>query len=274
LWCSHAWTPIPCRALGYAIGPFKVLEDPEYFGPSAFLFDQQDTKDDDDDDDDYDGGTKPFVDRLAAFLENARTRGEGVRQAYFAPLFERKYIYAGVGSNVNRTLLPNTTIRLLQLSAQQIKTSDQLDQTVTFATTGVAHRALSLMRDVLAVPTYRTNSYTQIWIPDAVYGGCTSGALHTCPEVLINPFLGGAIMDSRLLPPVGARLPFYQGGRVLQFLQARCAVRGWITAALPMGGHDDVGTGYLLAVIESFLMSLYERGHGGQGEGRFHAFFC
>jgi hypothetical protein len=124
------------------------------------------------------------------------------------------------------------------------------------------------MRDVLAAPTYRTYSYTQIWIPSAVHGGCTSGALHNCPEVLINPFLGGAIMDSRLLPPVGYRLPFYQGGRVLQFLQARCAVRGWITAALPVGGHDDVGTGYIFSLVESLIMSLYERGHGGQGEGK------
>jgi hypothetical protein len=85
--------------------------------------------------------------------------------------------------------------------------------------------------------------------------------------VINNPFLGGAVFDSRQLPPVDSRLPFYQGGRALQFLQARCAIRGWIVAALPLGGNDDVGNGYLLTLIESFIMSLYERGHGGQGEG-------
>jgi hypothetical protein len=126
------------------------------------------------------------------------------------------------------------------------------------------------MRDVLALPVYRTTAYTQIWIPHAVHGGNTSGALADCPEVQLNVFLGGAILDSRLLPPVPAsRLPYYQGGggRALQFQQARCAVRGWITAALPLGGHDDVGNGYLLTLVESLITSLYERGHGGWGEG-------
>jgi len=75
-------------------------------------------------------------------------------------------------------------------------------------------------------------------------------------------------MDSRNLPPPGYRLPYYAGGRVLQFLQARCVIRGWITAALPMGTfYDDIGMGYIHSVFESFLMSLYERGHGAIGEG-------
>ena len=258
VWCSHTWTPIPCRSLGFAVGPFKVLEDPEYFGPSAL--------DDKDDDDDNEDEKESFEERLAAFLDGARKHGEGIRQAYFAPLFERKHIHTQTGA-AQTFLLPNTTLRLLPPTPQQRELAERLDQTLTFATTGVPHRALSLMRDVLALPVYRTASYTQIWIPNAVHGGCTSGALHCCPEVLVNHFLGGSIMDSRLLPPVGSRLPFYQGGRVLQFLQARCAVRGWITAALPLGGDDDVGNGYLFSLIESFVMSLYERGHGGQGEG-------
>ena len=74
-------------------------------------------------------------------------------------------------------------------------------------------------------------------------------------------------MDSRLLPQPGYRLPFHSGGRVLQMLQARSAIRGWITAALPLGGRDDVGLGFILTLFESFLMSLYERGHGAHGEG-------
>jgi hypothetical protein len=89
-----------------------------------------------------------------------------------------------------------------------------------------------------------------------------------CPEVGgCNPFLGGAIMDSTLLPPPGMRLPYYEGGKYLQFLQARNAIRGWVRTALPLGSNDDVGQGYLLCVIESFLMGLYEKGHGAFGEG-------
>jgi hypothetical protein len=164
-------------------------------------------------------------------------------------------------------LLPNSEIRLAALSPRQKELSGMLETVIKFATAGVVHRALALMRDVLALPTYRTASYSQIWIPDAVHGGVTSGALHNCPECLTNSFLGGAILDSRLLPPVNMRLPFYQGGRVLQFLQARCAIRGWTLAALPIGGNDDVGAGYLHMVVESFIMSLYERGHGGSGKG-------
>lgn len=56
-------------------------------------------------------------------------------------------------------------------------------------------------------------------------------------------------------------------GRSLQFLQARNAIRGWTRAALPLGSDDDVGQGYLHALVETYLMSLYERGHGAFGEG-------
>ena len=137
------------------------------------------------------------------------------------------------------------------------------------STIGVPNRALSLMRDVLALPAYRTSSYTQIWIPNAhMSGDSCGGNMVGCPEVGgCNAFLGGAILDSTLLPPPGMRLPFYDGGRCLQFLQARNAVRGWIRAALPLGSNDDVGQGYLHALVEAFLMSLYERGHGAFGEG-------
>jgi hypothetical protein len=89
-----------------------------------------------------------------------------------------------------------------------------------------------------------------------------------CPEVGgCNTFLGGAIMDSTLLPPPGMRLPYYEGGKYLQFLQARNAIRGWVRTALPLGSNDDIGQGYLHALIESFIMSLYERCHGAFGEG-------
>jgi hypothetical protein len=252
VWCSCSWTPIPARSLGFAIGPFKVLEDLEYFGPGAIAGDEDE------------GFGVSLEDRHQAFVDAARKGGEGIRQVYFAPLFERKHIHVDADSR----LLPDTVIRLAPLKAQQKEVASGLQKLMHYATVGVVHRSLSLMRDVLALPSYRTSSYTQVWIPNAVHGGVTSGSLHDCPEVMVNPFLGGAILDARLLPPVGSRLPYYQGGRVLQFLQARCAVRGWITSTLPLGPGDDVGSGYIFSLIESFLMSMYERSHGAHGEGK------
>lgn len=250
VWATQIWTPTPIRSLGFAVGPFKVLEDPEYFN--------EETDDDDEDESLGEDGTDQ-----RDFVEAARKNGEGIRQVYFAPLYERKYIHI----DADMMLLQNTILELPRLKSRFLKMSLDLDQTVLASTAGVPLCALSLLRNVLALPTYRTTSYTQIWIPNAVHGGSTSGALHCCPDVLVNPFLGGSIMDARLLPSVGCRLPYYNGGRVLQMLQARCAVRGWITAALPLGECDDVGFGYIHALVESFLMSIYERGHGAYGEG-------
>ena len=250
VWASQVWTPAPIRSVGFAVGPFKILEDPEYFSGEN--------------DDDEDAEEENETDQNA-FIEAARENGEGIRQAYFAPLHERKYIHL----SADMKLLQQTTFELPQISQRFVEASRDLDQAVIVSTAGVTLRALSLFRDVLALPTYRTSSYTQIWIPDAVHGGSTSGALHCCPEVFVNPFIGGSIMDARLLSPVGSRLPYYNGGRVLQMIQARCVVRGWITAALPLGGDDDVGFGYIYTLIESFLMSIYERGHGAFGEGKY-----
>ena len=250
VWATQIWTPTPIRSLGFAVGPFKVLEDPEYFN-----------EENDDDDSEESLGEDETDQR--DFVEAARKNGEGIRQVYFAPLYERKYIHV----DADMVLLQNTIFELPRLGSHFLQMSHDLDQTILASTVGVPLRALSLLREVLALPTYRTTSYTQIWIPNAMHGGSTSGALHCCPEVLVNPFLGGSIMDARLLPPVGCRLPYYNGGRVLQMLQARCAVRGWITAALPLGECDDVGFGYIHALIESFLMSIYERCHGAYGEG-------
>jgi hypothetical protein len=289
IWCSHIWAPVSTRSLGFAIGPFKIIEDPEYFTTNSHSTSLDEEDDDDDIQDDIMIPTteRSFRNRSNKFLEIARRNGEGIRHVYFAPIYERKFIHTthvdlnntnihNGNANTVILLLSNAEIRLKPLNQRQKELSETLDGVIKFATTGVVHRALLLMRDVLALPTYRTASYTQIWIPDVVHGGITSGALHHCPECITNPFLGGAIMDARLLPPMNARLPFYQGGRVLQFLQARCAIRGWINAALPIGGNDDVGAGYLHVLIESFLMSLYERGHGGFGEGEFFFFdtFC
>jgi hypothetical protein len=259
--CTSAWSLSSARSMGFAVGPFKVLEDPEYFS----VDDDNDIEEEEEEREGSEGLGEEKIESRTAFenLNAARMNGEGIRQAYFAPLFERKKLH----ENADLSLIPGTDLFLLPLTPAQLKLARDLDLAVTSATSGVPHRALSLMRDILAAPAYRTSSYTQIWIPNAAHGGGTSGALHCCPEVLNNPFLGGAIMDSRLLPPPKFRLPYHAGGRVLQFMQARCAIRGWIVASLPLSGHDDVGQGYLLSVIESCLMSLYERGHGSYGEG-------
>jgi len=249
VYCSYNWTRCPARSLGFAIGPFRILEDPEYFSIDDNEGPAQDER--------------RVGQETLEVLEMARSNGEGIRQAYFAPLCLRKHIH----KTASMTLLPDAKIILAPLTRKQKEIIETYDEIIITSTVGVPHRALSLLRDVLALPAYRTAAYTQIWIPNAVHGGSSSGALHCCADVLVNPFLGGAIMDSRLLPPPGHRLPFHAGGRVLQFLQARCAIRGWITAALPLGGRDDVGFGYIFSLVESFLMSLYERGHGSNGEG-------
>ena len=255
VWNSCSWLPISPRSPGFAIGPFRYIEDPEYL--NSLVEDESGNSSDDDEDDD---DQKDTVDPIHAAREN----GEGIRQAYFAPIFARKFIHS---TTSNVTLLPETRFDLAPLTKRQLELLEDSDKSVLTSTVGVPHRALSLMRDILALPAFRTVSYTQIWIPHAVHGGATSGSLHCCPEVMNNHFLGGSIMDARLLPPINHRLPFHQGGRILQFLQARCAIRGWIISAVPLGGRDDVGNGYIHTLIESLLMSLYDRGHGAHGEG-------
>lgn len=102
-------------------------------------------------------------------------------------------------------------------------------------TAGAPIRALALMRDILSLPSYRTSSYTKIWIPYCVDGGVSCGALHACPDISCNSFLGGSIIDSNMLPAPGTSLPFYFGGRTVQMLHDRCVVRSWITAVVPLG---------------------------------------
>ena len=54
------------------------------------------------------------------------------------------------------------------------------------------------------------------------------------------------------------RLPYYDGGRYLQFIQARNAIRGWIRAALPLGSGDDVGQSYLHCMVETTKRRIEE----------------
>jgi len=265
-WMTSVWSPCPARSLGFAIGPFDVMYDPEYYGK-----DGNDNDDDEDDDEDDEDEEKEEEDEYPTISETAEKNGEGIRQLCFALKDERPYIHA------NARIIGMEGVRGIHnvsSSASDSELKKQIVISITGSTAGVPNRALSLMRDILSLPSYRTMSYTQIWIPGAVDGGVSSGTLHACPEISCNPFLGGAILDAKLLHPVGYRLPFHAGGRVLQFAQARCAVRGWITSALPLGGSDDVGHSYIHTLIEKFIMSLYERAHGAYGEGGSrHGFF-
>jgi len=264
IFSSLTWLPCPSRSLGFAIGPFSTLYDPEYF---RLDHDNDDDSDSEIEEDDANDDNGPL-----SLQETAQKLGEGIRQLYFAPKEDRKWIHSTVTDELifgyeNET--GNQRPARPELSTAQLQERRLLEGSVLASTIGVPNRALSLMRDVLALPAYRTSSYTQIWIPNAYMSGDNCGGnMVGCPEVGgCNSFLGGAIMDSTLLPPPGMRLPYYDEGRSLQFLQARNCIRGWTRAALALGGDDDVGQGYLHTLIESFLMSLYERGHGAFGEG-------
>ena len=205
IFVANYWTPMPARSLGFAIGPFRVITDPEYAMNAG-------------------GSTN-------------------MQQAYLLPVKLRPGVHTVAA---NRDFLSNVHLVLPEFNKNS-NGEEENDKIVTAATCGVAHRALVLMKDVLRLPTFRTNCYTQIWIPGA-------------PS---SPLLGIAIMDSRLLE----RTPFYMGGRALQMMQARTAIRGWVMSALPLAETDPVGDGYLLALVEACIMSFYERGHGAQGEG-------
>ena len=257
IWSSSIWNPVPSRSLGFAIGPFGICYDPEYYGKPE---DDNDDEDEDDTDDD-----QQEKDDYPTISEAAEKKGEGIRQLYFLPKSERSLIH----TNAKVIGLEESIFAKRTKSTEQMYSEEKrkLLMSIVGSTAGVPNRALSLMRDILSLPTYRTSSYTQIWIPRAVDGGVSCGTLHACPEISCNPFLGGSIMDSKLLPSPGTRLPYYSGGRTLQFLQARCAVRSWITASISLGGQDDVGHSYILALFEQFMMSLYERSHGAYGEG-------
>jgi len=264
IFSSLVWSPCPSRSLGFAVGPFAAIYDPEYFRLDN---DDEDDSDDEIENDDVDDGSPLSI------QETARKMGEGIRQLYFAPQDDRPWIHADVNDGAIFPSLSSSGIKhhrkRPELTAEYVRDRNLLERSVLASTLGVPNRALSLMRDILALPAYRTSAYTQIWIPNAQLSGSSSGGNMTgCQEVSgCNCFLGGAIIDSTLLPPPGMRLPYYNEGRYLQFIQARNAIRGWIRAALPLGSGDDVGQSYLHCLVETFIMSLYERGHGAYGEG-------
>jgi hypothetical protein len=281
LWTTSIWSPCPVRSIGFAIGPFKVLYDPEYYG-----------KQENDDEDEEEEGEKDVVENdksgksdddndededYPTISETALIHGEGIRQLYFAPRDERCHIHSEASvitasGLIDATVAHETGLIYCPSHAKPCSSSIRLEKkqcilSIMGGTSGVPNRALSLMRDILALPSYRTMSYTQVWIPNAVDGGSSCGALHSCPEVSCNPFVGGGIFDATILPPLGRRLPYHYGGRSLQLLQARCAVRGWIRAALPLGGSDEIGYSYIHTLFEELIMTLYEKSHGAFGEG-------
>jgi hypothetical protein len=200
IWTTASWTPVGVRSLGFCIGPFKVLEDAEYFG---LLAPEDDEEEDDEEEEEEAKDDAAATTRRArearhrSFVEAARRHGEGIRQVYLCPVRERPLVHY----QADRRLLPN--LHLLGGPSAPVEQSAALERTVACCTVGVPHRAWSLMRDVLALPAFCSTSYTQIWIPGAVHGGITCGALADCPEVSLNIFMGGAILDARLLPPVG-----------------------------------------------------------------------
>jgi len=108
VWNSCSWLPISPRSQGFAIGPFRYIEDPEYL--NSLVEDEAGTSSDDEDDDE---DQKDTVDPIHAAREN----GEGIRQAYFAPIFSRKFIHS---TTSNVTLLPETRFDLTPLTKRQL----------------------------------------------------------------------------------------------------------------------------------------------------------
>jgi hypothetical protein len=79
VWCSHVWTPVAIRSLGFAIGPFKIVEDPEYFGTNMI---NPNLDEDDDDIPEEESATAEFSfqNRKDSFVETSHRNGEGIRQ--------------------------------------------------------------------------------------------------------------------------------------------------------------------------------------------------
>jgi hypothetical protein len=270
MWVSALWNPAPSRSLGFAIGPFRVVYDREYYYSA-------------DETDDDANGEKMNIDKGKVYtaFKLAVKRGEGIRQLYFADVKARCSIHRG--RTLLRTADNSRAFTLIMQSCDHSISDSNLftllnptERAIVASTDGVPMRALTLVRGILSLPRFRSSSYTQIWIPLAVDGGSSSGAWNTYPEAICNSFIGGAIFDSSLLNPPSFRMPFYSGGRALQFLQARAAINGWITAAIPLGGDDDIGHSYIHRLFECLLMSFYERSNGAFGEGgsKMSFFFC
>jgi len=163
--------------------------------------------------------------------------------------------------------------------------------TITYSTSGVALRALHFCSTLLAGDGGASDAtrqlcsvYTQIWIPNAMDGGYAVGAPHQSNTH--NSFVGGCIIDTRLLPPIQKKVPFYHGGRALQMAQARNVIWMWLKAGISIGSDstnlsltsknemvvngedvDCVGDGYILEVFYQYIMHLYEQAFGATGEG-------
>lgn len=170
-------------------------------------------------------------------------------------------------NDIRQIYLAPIPLRSQLHSSQPVRTPTSLHNAVLAGTSGVPLRALSLTREILGLPAFRSSTYTQVWLPSCVDGGSSSGTFHHTATVACNAWMGGATLDSHLLPPLNHRLPFHAGGRVLQMAQARNAILGWVLSSLPLGGEDDVGQGYIHHLMTSQLMEIYERAHGGSGEG-------
>ena len=95
--------------MGWAIGPFHVVEDPEYFQRVLKQAEEDEEEDKDDmdtskDEMDISMRRRSREERLREFMSTVRQRGEGVRQAYFVPLYARAHVFA---QKANWSLLEN-----------------------------------------------------------------------------------------------------------------------------------------------------------------------
>jgi len=223
MWLSNIWSPMPSRCLGFAIGPFKVINDYEYFEDEE--------------------------------SNNIVAIGEGIRQVYIASMDERQFLHSAQ-------------------SLESQKLQRDIELAIIGGTGGIPLRALNFAKEFVGLPYHQSSSYTQVWLPNAIDGGVSSGTLQQC-GIATNCWLGGAILDASLLPPPRKRFPYYCGGRTLQMAQARCIMTSFVRKGVSLGGQDEVGESWIYLMFITHLMRLYELAHGATGEGgsQFSHFF-
>lgn len=293
---SVIYEPIPPRCLGLAVGPFEFVTDPE-------CLEEVSDEEEDEDEEEEKANTveteSEKVDEKAEKIESKQEDGNAVvdsQEAHKEVKLEEQISEKGTSAVKMRKKLRGavrvayfaTASDRPYLHAKQQRTppdplSEAIRNTIVYSTSGVALRALSFIPIVLGHPNNQLcRIYTQVWIPHAMDGGYAVGMPHQCGSH--NSWLGGCVLDARLLPPVYKRLPYYSGGRTLQISQARNVIWMWVKSTISIGSDvndltidppdspdigdvDEVGDGYLLEVFFQYLSYLYELAYGASGEG-------